>query len=99
MKAILSGLALSTAVFGAQAAAPAVDKDAQTVAWSTKTPVSNLGHIAWTLDVLNCRFGTLTTRTVSNDSGVAVVDVASENSARAETARRTCRDNGLTPGF
>lgn len=106
MKATLAGLALSTAVFAAQAEPPAVDTDAQTITWQLKGSSRELA----TKQTLNCRFGIFTSvasgvaGSLSGGYGVSTslpVDLVApgHNSTRAENARKTCKDNGLTPGF
>lgn len=99
MKATLAGLALTTAAFAAHAEPPIVDKDAQTVTWTTTVPNEKDSRDARSYQILNCRFGTLSHRTSDYRGGVAVVDVGVPNGTRTENVRKTCKAHGLTPEF
>lgn len=102
MKKTFAGVLIGiTASFGTQAeAAPTiVDSDAKTISWAAQTNTKDIWE-GTTLQILNCRFGTLTVRSKDSRSGAAVVDLASSgNQKRTESARQTCKERGLTPEF
>lgn len=108
MKKSLALIALlSVIAFQAQAATETVtgedatiDKSARTITWPIKYKLGTERYAG--TETLNCLFGTVTSRNIGTEGGVAVIDLLSGNaeySKRLNTAREMCRQAGFGEKF
>ena len=98
---------LSVIAFQAQAAPetitgedPSIDRASQTITWTTKYKLGAERYAG--TETLNCRFGTVTSRNIGTEGGVAVLDLLSGNdqyTKRLASARELCRQAGFEGQF